>query len=464
MSLQSLIDNPKELLELIADCLKPKDIEKKQFGEVFTPMKLVNEMLDKLPAYVWTNKKLRWFDPAAGMGNFPIAVYLRLMETLIPVIKDDKERKKHIIENMLFMCELNKKNVLICKQIFNVTGEYKCRIYEGNSLDMEYRLKFDIIMGNPPYQDANASGDNKLYLSFIELSIKHLKDNGLLLFITPTNVKNHLTYQTKHRNYIDNFYNIKFLSINVANTYFKNVGSYFAYFLIEKRIVTESTTRIEFIRNKNIETDIVQLRQGYNLQLCMSTNDINIINKVSNLIHDINPLFDIQKAEYDSDNKITYQRIRKEHIISEKISTKPSDTFKFKIIDKINKSHPYPGIFYYSKTKMINYGLPKIIMCTGGYLMPEYDNNGEYNLSDNMIYLLCDTVKEFEAFKILINSKLVNYLNKVSMTDNIHGRDTVIMNMTHMDLSKITCDNDIYKSYGITNDEQKTINLTLGIE
>jgi hypothetical protein len=37
MSLQSLIDKPKELLELINDCLKPKDFEKKQFGEAFTP-------------------------------------------------------------------------------------------------------------------------------------------------------------------------------------------------------------------------------------------------------------------------------------------------------------------------------------------------------------------------------------------------------------------------------------------
>ena len=41
MSLQSLIDKPKELLELINDCLKPKDVEKKQFGEVFTPFNLV---------------------------------------------------------------------------------------------------------------------------------------------------------------------------------------------------------------------------------------------------------------------------------------------------------------------------------------------------------------------------------------------------------------------------------------
>jgi len=42
MSIQSLLDRPKELLELIGDCLKPKAIEKKTFGEVFTPMDFIN--------------------------------------------------------------------------------------------------------------------------------------------------------------------------------------------------------------------------------------------------------------------------------------------------------------------------------------------------------------------------------------------------------------------------------------
>ena len=42
-------------------------------------MILVNEMLDKLPKEVWKNKNLKWLDPATGMGNFPIAVYLRLI-------------------------------------------------------------------------------------------------------------------------------------------------------------------------------------------------------------------------------------------------------------------------------------------------------------------------------------------------------------------------------------------------
>ena len=138
MNLQSLIDNPKELLELINDCLKPKEVEKQQNGEVFTPMILVNEMLDKLPKETWKNKNLKWLDPATGMGNFPIAVYLRLMEGLKDEIKDMKARKKHILENMLYMSELNKKNVLVCKQIFDINNEYNLNIYEGDSLKVDY--------------------------------------------------------------------------------------------------------------------------------------------------------------------------------------------------------------------------------------------------------------------------------------------------------------------------------------
>jgi len=466
MSLQSLIDNPKELLELITECLKPKDIEKKQFGEVFTPMKLVNEMLDKLPVDVWKNKNLKWLDPATGMGNFPIAVYLRLMEGLKDEIDDIKERKKHILENMLYMCELNKKNVLVCNQIFDINNEYNLKIHQGDFLEFNSKIfninEFNIIIGNPPYQEAEATGDNKLYLDFTKICLKILKDNGLLLFITPTNVKNYLTCQNKNRGYIDNLYNIKFLSINTSNIYFPNVGTFFAYFVIEKSIVNETKTNVIFLRNGNIETDIITIKKGYNLPLCISKHDINIINKVSNLIEKNNLLFDIKKASYNIENKLTYQRIRKQHLISGKISNKETTRFKYKIIDKINKSNPYPGIYYYNDIIMCDYGIPKIIMCTGGYLMPEYDEKGEYNLSDNMIYLSCTSKQNYDAFKIIINSNLINYLNKITMTDNIHGRDNVIMNLKLINLNQINDESDIYKIYNITKEEKKIIDLTIG--
>ena len=199
MSLQSLIDNPKELLELINDCLKPKDVEKKQFGEVFTPMILINEMLDKLPIEVWKNKNLKWLDPATGMGNFPIAVYLRLMEGLKDEIKDVKERKKHILENMLYMCELNKKNVLVCKQIFDINNELKLNIYEGDTLVFKpfetFKIKqFDVILGNPPYNKGGIRShtgkqlgekNETIWTKFIEKAFKWLKLNSYLVFINP---------------------------------------------------------------------------------------------------------------------------------------------------------------------------------------------------------------------------------------------------------------------------------------
>ena len=128
-------------------------------------MILVNEMLDALPKDVWTKSYLKWLDPCSGMGNFPIAVYIRLHDGLKEKIKDEKERKKHILENMLYMSELNKKNTLITKQIFDINQEYKLNIYEGDSLKVDYNKefkinKFDIIMGNPPYQKENKKNNS----------------------------------------------------------------------------------------------------------------------------------------------------------------------------------------------------------------------------------------------------------------------------------------------------------------
>lgn len=177
MSLQSLIDNPKELLELINDCLKPKDVEKKQYGEVFTPMKIINEMLNDIESHwkaktnldIWENENLTWYDPAAGMGNYPIAIYYKLMNGLKYKFPNETDRKKHIIEKQLFMGELNKKNCFIIKQIFNINDEYNLNLYEGNTLDISINKifkqnKFNIIVGNPPYNEELTSiGAKPLY-------------------------------------------------------------------------------------------------------------------------------------------------------------------------------------------------------------------------------------------------------------------------------------------------------------
>lgn len=52
----------------------------KQRGEVFTPTSLVNEMLDKLPQEVFTDKNKTFLDNSCGNGQFLSAVLERKME------------------------------------------------------------------------------------------------------------------------------------------------------------------------------------------------------------------------------------------------------------------------------------------------------------------------------------------------------------------------------------------------
>ncbi len=198
MSLKSLIDRPKELLELINECLKPKEIEKRTLGEVFTPLNFINDhMLKNLENHykikykmnIWEQKNFTWFDPATGMGNFPIAIYYKLMDGLKKIIPNTNERKKHILEKMLYMSEINKKNCYVIKQIFNINGNYKLNLYEGDSLKLNIKKrfgkdKFDIVIGNPPYNDSFTSGGAiPLYNKFIE----HYIDLGTsLTFVIPS--------------------------------------------------------------------------------------------------------------------------------------------------------------------------------------------------------------------------------------------------------------------------------------
>jgi hypothetical protein len=178
--------------------LPPKDLEKKQFGEVFTPLTLVNEMLDAVAKYgdmgIWSNPNLKILDPAAGIGNFPLVAYEKLMAGLPRTkgLKTDEERRRHILENMLYMVELNGNNVRLMKKIFG-GDKYKLNIVKGDFLEDKTHkkllnmlgtkeLEFDLVMGNPPYQNGKNSN---FYVYFIKTANALLKPKGKLSFLTP---------------------------------------------------------------------------------------------------------------------------------------------------------------------------------------------------------------------------------------------------------------------------------------
>jgi len=58
---------------------KKRQSRNKQTGEVFSPPKLVNQMLSKLPKEIWLKGKT-FCDPAVGNGNFLIAILIRKIQ------------------------------------------------------------------------------------------------------------------------------------------------------------------------------------------------------------------------------------------------------------------------------------------------------------------------------------------------------------------------------------------------
>jgi site-specific DNA-methyltransferase (adenine-specific) len=70
--------------------------------EVYTPIKLVKEMLDKLPGEVWSNPELKFCDPAVKSGIFLSEMMIRLMKGLENFERNENKRYIYIVENMIY--------------------------------------------------------------------------------------------------------------------------------------------------------------------------------------------------------------------------------------------------------------------------------------------------------------------------------------------------------------------------
>jgi SAM-dependent methyltransferase len=151
--------------------------DKNEKGEVRTPKELAEEMLNKLDQSVFKSSTTTFLDPCCGRGNFIIDICERLLAAGC---------SKESISKRVYAADINPKFCNILKHRLAKRDLY-ITIIQGDSLKYNWSMKFNVVVGNLPFQKENTTKStrtSKLYVKFIEFAVNY---SDKLLFITPNN-------------------------------------------------------------------------------------------------------------------------------------------------------------------------------------------------------------------------------------------------------------------------------------
>lgn len=162
-------------------------------NQIFTPREVVNKMLNILEAEnpgIFSNPNLTFCDLYVKSGLFLTETAKRLNHGLVNIIPDERARLKHIFENQLF-------GFAPTQIIYDIAANY---IYGGfpeisrqnlkkKDLTEQFKkgeplnMKFDVVIGNPPYQEETKdTSDKPIYNYFMSEAYKFADK---VCFITP---------------------------------------------------------------------------------------------------------------------------------------------------------------------------------------------------------------------------------------------------------------------------------------
>lgn len=406
----------KNVVGMLRSYVKVSKTEVKTMGEVMTPIELVEEMLDTLPYEVWTNPNLKWLDPCNGVGTFFSVVIERLMKGLVSFQPDENLRYKHILENMIYACELQAKNLFLYLYAFDPKDEYALNIYHGSYLEdgfdkhMEFWgvEKFDVIVQNPPYNDgsSNRGSAHVLWDKFVIKSVSQLVECGYLVAVHPDGWRNLGKGFDKVKSLLKSK---QMLYLEVHNKYegIKTFGAGTTYdFYCLHNVPNTMFTKIKCMDGTTQRVDISKL------------------NFIPNGMYKEFERF-IAK---DDEEKVNVLYNCAYHIQKDYVSKEQTEEFKFPVVYVTYKDGSI-NLRYSNTNEHGHYGLSKVIF-SNGISCPYIDENGVYAMTQ-FAYAIIDEPKNLPFIqKAMLNPdfiKLMSFSDGVTGTGHRYNRNVIAL-------------------------------------
>lgn len=261
-----------------------------------------NNILDLLPEFIFKLPHKKWIIPRFNNIELYISLQKKLLNYLKNSFYNDNDINKHIIENMIYMMDINDHNVKTLTDNFGKKSNIFKQIY----------FLFDEIK-NP---DIIVLETNDIWDKYIKHAIHSLNDYGHLLAIIPS------TWLNKNHSMFDFLmqFHISYLHIDSNKTYFH----------LQKKPTDEFINIYDYNIKKYI-------------RFCNKDNiplyNQNFINKL---------LFYIKKDGY-----IFIKKVKKKYVFDEK-SVKLTINNKDYLIPNINHNN-VPFLNIYFKSNFVKY-------------------------------------------------------------------------------------------------------------
>lgn len=359
-------------------------------GKIHTPYKTAIGIVSKLYGIVRNDKRniidLTYLDPHCKTGTFLRCIHKMLIRQGL---------SEENIQKQVMGVENDEVYIIISKHISGIKNIVYNNLINDESRRIfikEYMKRFDVIIGNPPYnaprinkKGTEENGGKTLWEDFVKLSLELLNEGGYLAYIhTPRWRKpedNMWPFMTS--------YQIHFLQIlgeKETKSIFPSVSTRVDWYIIQKLKYNKSTVVIDELKEEHI---------------------INLQNR--NFL----PNYMFEEIDYITSNnddekcKIIYDRSAYPEYEKRWMNTKKVDNFSKPVIHSIDSTGP---VIIYSKKDRGHFGISKLILNSGRNVYPIEDGGGKYGCGRAIFALELPAKDIPKAKKALESEKFKNII------------------------------------------------------